>query len=102
VHDLATPRFAVKYLRAAAEAKLQLGRLRLPLLVVLGEEDVTIKQADIREAVATAGDNLTFITYPGAYHEVHNEIPEIREKMLADIVAWMNGAMRDDGVHQVA
>ena len=102
VHDLATPRFAVKYLRAAAEAKLQLGRLRLPLLVVLGEEDVTIKQADIREAVATAGDNLTFITYPGAYHEVHNEIPEIREKMLADIVAWMNGAMRDDGAHQVA
>ncbi len=89
VHDLATPRFAVQYLRAAHEAKLQLGRLRLPLLVVMGEEDVTINQEDIREAVATAGDNLTFITYPGAYHEVHNEIPKIRNEMLRTAVAWM-------------
>ncbi len=89
VHDLATPRFAVQYLQAAAEAKSQLGHLRLPLLVVMGEDDVTINQQDIREAVATAGDNLTFITYPGAYHEVHNEIPEIRENMLRTAVAWM-------------
>lgn len=94
VHDLATPRFAVQYLQAAAEAKSQLGRLRLPLLVVMGEDDVTVNQQDIREAVAAAGDNLTFITYPGAYHEVHNEIPEIREDMLRTAVTWMMGQMQ--------
>ncbi|HEY52101.1 MAG TPA: alpha/beta hydrolase [Caldilineae bacterium] len=89
VHDLATPRFAVQYLQAATEAKAQLRRLRLPILVVMGEDDVTINQDDIREAVAAAGDNLTFVTFPGAYHEVHNEIQEIREKMLSTAVAWM-------------
>jgi len=89
VHNYATPRFAVLYLQAAAEAKTQLGQLHLPLLVVMGEEDVTVNQTDIREAVAAAGDNLTFITFPGAYHEVHNEIPEIREDMLRIAVAWM-------------
>ncbi len=89
VHSYATPRFAVRYLQAAAEAKSQLGQLRLPLLIVMGEEDVTINQVDIREAVAKAGDNLTFITYPGAYHEVHNETPEIRENMLLTAVTWM-------------
>ena len=44
VHNYATPRFAVLYLQAAEEAKTQLGQLRLPLLVVMGEEDVTINQ----------------------------------------------------------
>jgi lysophospholipase len=94
VHNYATPRFAVLYLQAAAEAKTQLGQLRLPLLVVMGEEDVTINQTDIREAVAAAGDNLTFITFPGAYHEVHNEIQEIREDMLRTAVAWMMDQMQ--------
>ena len=89
VHSYATPRFAMRYLEAASEAKSQLGQLSLPLLVVMGEEDVTIDRDDIREAVADAGDNLTFITYPGAYHEIHNELPEIREKMLLTAVTWM-------------
>ena len=79
----------MQYLQAATEAKAQLRRLRLPILVVMGEDDVTINQDDIREAVAAAGDNLTFVTFPGAYHEVHNEIQEIREKMLSTAVAWM-------------
>jgi len=89
VHPYATPRWAVEYLRAAKEAKSQLAKLKLPVLVVMGEEDVTIQRDKIIEAVAAAGPNVTFRTYPGAYHEVHNEIPEIREPMLAETVTWV-------------
>ena len=89
VHPYATPRFAVEYMRAAKEAKSLLGQLTIPVLIIMGEEDITVSQKDIREAVAAAGPNVTFRIYPGAYHEVHNEIPEIRERMLAETVAWM-------------
>jgi alpha-beta hydrolase superfamily lysophospholipase len=90
VHPHATPRWAVEYLRAAKEAKSLLAKLSLPVLVIMGEEDVTVQKKDILEAVAAAGPNVTFRTYPGAYHEVHNEIPEIREPMLAETVSWMD------------
>ena len=90
VHPYATPRWAVEYLRAAREAKDLFPKLTLPILVIMGEEDVTVDTALIREAVAAAGPNVTFRTYPGAYHEVHNELPEIREPMLRDLVTWMN------------
>ncbi len=90
VHPYSTPRWAVEYLRAAKEAKGLLAQIQLPLLVVMGEEDITVSQEDIREGVAAAGTNLTFRTYPGAYHEVHNEIEAIRQPMLDETVAWMN------------
>lgn len=90
VHPYATPRWAVEYLRAAKEAKALLAQLQLPILLVMGSDDVTIDKDDIREAVAAAGKNVTFRVYQGAYHEVHNEIPEIREPMLQDAMKWMN------------
>jgi alpha-beta hydrolase superfamily lysophospholipase len=90
VHPYATPRFGVEYMRAAREAKKLLAQLMIPVLVVMGEEDVTVSQKDIREAVAMASDNLTFRTYAGAYHEVHNEIAEIREPMLVETAAWLD------------
>jgi alpha-beta hydrolase superfamily lysophospholipase len=89
VHLYSTPRWAVEYLRAAKEAKSLLAQLSLPVLVVMGSEDVTVDQEDIRAAVEAAGSNVTFRVYPGAYHEVHNEIPEIRELMLAETLEWM-------------
>ncbi len=90
VHPYATPRWAVEYLRAAREAKSLLSQLTIPVLVVMGEEDITVQTQDIREAVAAAGPNVTFRTYPGAYHEVHNEKAEIREPMLAETTEWMD------------
>jgi alpha-beta hydrolase superfamily lysophospholipase len=95
VHPYSTPRWAVEYLRAAREAKSLLAQLSLPVLVVMGSEDVTIDREDIREAVAAAGPNVTFREYPGAYHEVHNEVPEIREVMLAETLAWMDEKLAD-------
>ncbi len=90
VHPYATPRWGVEYLRAAREAKDLLAKIDIPLFVAMGEEDVTVDTRLIREAVAQAGDHVTFRTYPGAYHEIHNEIPEIREPYLKEVVTWMN------------
>ena len=89
VHPYSTPRWGVIYLKAAKEAKALLAKLAVPILVIMGEEDVTVSRQAIREAVAAAGPNVTFYTYAGAYHEVHNELPEIRNAMLADTLHWL-------------
>ncbi|KAF7333964.1 Hydrolase-4 domain-containing protein [Mycena sanguinolenta] len=34
-------------------------------------------------------EDKTMITYPGAYHELHNEPDDVREKCLADVVAFI-------------
>jgi alpha-beta hydrolase superfamily lysophospholipase len=93
VHPYVTPRWAVEYLRAAREAKALLARIPIPILVILGDADVTVDAELVRQAAADAGPNVTLKEYAGAYHEVHNEVPEIREKMLADVRAWMNAQL---------
>ena len=93
VHPYVTPRWAVEYLKAAKEAKTLLARLTIPILIVLGDADVTVDVGLIREAAAQAGPNVTLRVYPNAYHEVHNELPEIREAMLADVRAWLNARL---------
>ena len=90
VHPYATPRWAVEFLNAAKAARELLLGLKIPILVVLGEDDVTIDQEAIYETIAAAGPNITFRTYPGAYHEIHNEIPDIRQPMIAETVAWLD------------
>ncbi len=99
VHPYVTPRWAIEYLNAAKAAKDLLAKLSIPLLVVMGEEDVTVDTGLIREAVANAGPNVTFRTYPGAYHEVHNELPEIRDAMIRETVQWMNQALLSSASH---
>jgi alpha-beta hydrolase superfamily lysophospholipase len=86
-------RFAYTTLRKAEEAKHLLATLHLPILVIMGEEDSTINRQAIIEAVKAAGDNVTFRTYPDGYHELHNELPEIRNKALSETLAWCEQAL---------
>ena len=95
VHPYSTPRWGVIYLKAAKEAKALMPKLKLPILVIMGEEDITVSREEIREAVAASGPNVTFHTYAGSYHEPHNELPEIREAMLADTLQWLDEKLAD-------
>ncbi|NOZ72669.1 MAG: alpha/beta hydrolase [Chloroflexi bacterium] len=96
-HHTVTMRFAYTSLLKAEEAKHLLATLHLPVLVLLGAEDSTINRQAIEEAVKAAGDNVEFRTYEGSLHELHNEIPEIRNRVLSETLAWMEQAIAADG-----
>ena len=88
-HDIVTMRFVYMTLQKAEEGKDLLATLRLPILVMLGEEDTSINRQAVHDAVAQAGPHVTFRRYAGGYHEVHNEIAAIRDPALAGVLAWM-------------
>jgi acylglycerol lipase len=35
------------------------------------------------------GKDVTFVTYDGAYHRLHSELPETTTKFVADVRDWI-------------
>jgi acylglycerol lipase len=69
----------------------QLGNLTLPLLLVHGSEDRLVSVLGSRMVHERASSyDKTLKIYDGLFHEVLNELSEDRERVLADIVAWLN------------
>ena len=76
-------------MRAAGETVLaEAGRLRVPLLLLHGEEDpVTCREAT-RELCERAGSaDKTLRLCPGARHEIHNDLG--RERVVAEVADWL-------------
>ena len=92
VHHGRLPVRTVAEIVASAEAfPEQVPSLTLPLLLVHGSDDQLAPVAGSRmvHERAGSGDN-TLKVYDGLFHEVLNELPEDRERVLSDIVAWLD------------
>jgi acylglycerol lipase len=91
VHHGKLPVRTVAEIAAATEAfPEQVGSLTLPLLLVHGSEDrlVSVQGSRMVYERASSEDKMLEI-YDGLFHEVLNELPEDRVRVLADIVAWL-------------
>ncbi len=66
----------------------------LPTLWIHGEEDVIVPIAHTRPAIERiGGENLEQRVYPGARHEIFNEING--EEVLDDVIAFLGRALAD-------
>lgn len=68
-----------------------LGELRLPLLLVHGDDDALVPLAGslaVRDRVGS--DDVTLLVYPAHRHELLHELPAAREQVLADIAGWLD------------
>lgn len=69
----------------------ELGRVTLPLLVVHGDDDPLVPlHASLRVRDRAGSRDLTLLVYPGHRHELLHELPADRERVIADIVAWLD------------
>ena len=75
-------------MRATGEAVLaDAGKLRLPLLLLHGEDDSITCHRATRELFKRAGSSdKTMRLYPGVRHEIHNDFG--REAVLAEVANW--------------
>jgi alpha-beta hydrolase superfamily lysophospholipase len=68
-----------------------LGQVTLPLLILHGGDDrlagVSGSQMVIKQV---RSEDKTLKVYDGLYHEIFNEMPVDRERVLADLVAWVS------------
>ncbi|MBJ7329803.1 MAG: lysophospholipase [Solirubrobacteraceae bacterium] len=69
----------------------ELGGLTVPLLVMHGEDDPLMPVAAARMIDERAGsEDRTLLIYPGLLHEIFNELPDDREAVTTDVVAWLD------------
>ncbi len=86
------PLRTVAEIAAATEAfPVQVPSLTLPLLLVHGSEDLLAPVEGSRMVHERAGsEDNTLKVYDGLFHEVLNELPADRARVLTDIVAWLD------------
>lgn len=60
------------------------------LMLVPGDDPVVDPEGSKRFAANAPNDKVTLKLYPGAYHELFNEIPEIREQVIAEMIEWLD------------
>ena len=88
VTSRATVRWGTESLDTVRRIKSGMSRIDVPLLVLHGEADRLNLVAGARAlATATPAGSVTLRTYPGVYHEPHNDLDH--ETMVADVREWV-------------
>ena len=85
----ATARWYVEFLAAQKRALSSANSVTKPALVMQAAEDGLVDpRASRLYAEALAGDDVTYVSYAGLYHELFNE-PE-QDQVMRDVVAWLD------------
>jgi len=87
-YNVITPRLADEIYVFLDKGSRNAGQIKLPVLVQCGSEDISFSGQ--QQLVDTLGStDKTFKLYQGLKHEVYNELPEDRDKVLSDLLTWL-------------
>jgi acylglycerol lipase len=88
VHRKMSARMFYELTLAASEAFEGAGRIKTPLLLIHGGDDIVTSCAATKEFYdQIESPDKTLRIYPGMLHETHNELE--RESVLNDVAAWI-------------
>lgn len=91
VHHVANARFFTEVLAAHENVLAGAPRLKMPLLMLVAGDDKLVSVQASRSVFEAAGSaDKTFNEYPGLYHEVFNEPAADRNKVLDELLTWMD------------
>jgi len=77
-------------LRTAEQVLAAAGGLDVPTLLLIAGDDRVIDIERTHEFASRVSDAwLTVHAYEGAHHELLNELPEVRDRVEADLLAWL-------------
>lgn len=95
VETWATLRWGAALSEAMAVTRSEAAAIKLPVLFMHGCEDQIADPSAAREAFerVTSSDK-TFLTYPGARHELFAEVPEVRNAVVEDLLRWLTARAR--------
>ncbi len=75
---------------ASAEALARADEIRVPLLVMHGEDDVIALPEGSQRLAAGASGDVTLKLWPGLYHFIHHEPDGAKEQVLAFAADWLD------------
>ncbi len=89
VFNVITPRLAEQMNTYTLIGASNAGKIKMPALVQFGSLDTAFSgQKELFETIGSA--DKTFKRYEGLKHEVYNELPTDREKVLSDLRTWLD------------
>lgn len=91
VHDRISPRLARFILECGRVGLEKAPDISVPTLLLVAGDDRLVSPQGSRELFARFGENIaTMKWYDGLYHEVLNELPEDRARVVADLFEWVD------------
>ncbi|MFO8019636.1 MAG: alpha/beta hydrolase [Promethearchaeia archaeon] len=87
-HDVITARLGYEMIKYFGKAPEVVKDLKLPILVQRGTADEAMGGFNALKQAFTTND-LTIHEYEGLYHEIYNEVKEDREKVINDLLEWI-------------
>jgi alpha-beta hydrolase superfamily lysophospholipase len=91
MHTWATLRWGAALNEAMAAASAGAEAITVPVLFLHGAEDRIADWAAAREVFQRASSrDKTFLTFPGARHELFAEVPAIRGAAIESLVEWLS------------
>lgn len=88
VHSKISARWSTEFLAAIAWTQAHAAEFRPPLLILHGEADrLVLPEGSERFFARVRQPDKQRITYPGGYHEPHNDWQ--KEQLLADVLNWL-------------
>lgn len=89
VYNVITPRLAHEMNRYVVIGAQNAHAIRMPVLIQLGSQDTAFSGQ--KELFGRIGaKDKTFRLYEGLRHEVYNELPDDRARVLADLRTWID------------
>jgi len=90
VYNVITPRLAEQLQTYLLIGASNAQRISLPVLIQHGSADTSFSgQQELLDGIAAK--DKTFKLYEGLRHEVYNELPDDRAKVLYDLHTWLDG-----------
>jgi alpha-beta hydrolase superfamily lysophospholipase len=92
MHDRISPRLYFGITEARQRVMTEARRLAIPALLLQGMADRVIDPKGALEFNVVAPHGMArLITYPGAYHEIFNDLD--REQVLRDLAGWLDAVI---------
>lgn len=96
VHGDVTARMALDLLDAGTEVIRRAPLLKIPLLMQHGQSDPITDPGGTVDFFRRAGSaDSHMVLYPGLYHEIFNELPKDRARVLHDLRTWLQARLPD-------
>ena len=84
----ANARWYTEATAAQTDVRANAGKIDAPILLLYGGED-KVADADVTEAWAPSLKNADSERLAGFYHELINEPPEDRQRVMSRIITWI-------------
>lgn len=94
VHDKITARLFVEMYESGRWALEHASDFSLPLLLMYGTGDRIVSAEASRQFAERGGEKVTWRTWDGWYHEIHNELEKMQ--VLTAMIQWMNNLVNKE------